>query len=725
MAVWDKKILWGFMLMLAGAGGYIVNYPHPVCAVKGSTVTLLCSFTPRKTFTEKDGREVPLGIVRVVWCQNNVFCHGTPPSVYNSGSTLNDPHYKYLGDKKGNCTLQIKNVQTRDEATFRFRMETNDTRGHFTSVSGVDVTVTDCVQMRIISSSADGEMRRGESVTLYCTAVCTIHQLEVTWFKDNHALSESGPALQLGPLTAKDSGNYICGLRTGTLSLPYSLHVEAEDPVRMKINSSSADGEMRGGESVTLYCTGVCTIHQLEVTWFKDNHALSESGPALQLGPLTAKDSGNYTCGLSTNTRTVSLPYSLHVEDEDPVRMKINSSSADGEMRGGESVTLYCTAVCTIHQLEVTWFKDNHVLSESGPALQLGPLTAKDSGNYTCGLRTSNRTVSLPYSLHVEDEDPVRMKINSSSADGEMRRGESVTLYCTAVCTIHQLEVTWFKDNHALSESGPALQLGPLTAKDSGNYTCGLRTGTRTVSLPYSLHVEDEDPVRMKINSSSADGEMRGGESVTLYCTAVNIHQLEVTWFKDNHALSESGPALQLGPLTAKDSGNYTCGLRTSNRTVSLPYSLHVEDEDPVRMKINSSSADGEMRGGESVTLYCTAVCTIHQLEVTWFKDNHALSESGPALQLGPLTAKDSGNYICGLRTGTRTVSLPYSLHVEAEGSNTAAVVVRLVDFTLHTVLIVIVASIVIKRTCLPESRSSSRELKKVMVQPPAFMEDL
>uniref|UniRef100_A0A8P4GS78 Ig-like domain-containing protein n=1 Tax=Dicentrarchus labrax TaxID=13489 RepID=A0A8P4GS78_DICLA len=537
------------VLCSLGAGGYIVNYPHPVCAVKGSTVTLLCSFTPRKTFTEKDGREVPLGIVRVVWCQNNVFCHGTPPSVYNSGSTLNDPHYKYLGDKKGNCTLQIKNVQTRDEATFRFRMETNDTRGHFTSVSGVDVTVTDCVQMRIISSSADGEMRRGESVTLYCTAVCTIHQLEVTWFKDNHALSESGPALQLGPLTAKDSGNYICGLRTGTLSLPYSLHVEAEDPVRMKINSSSADGEMRGGESVTLYCTGVCTIHQLEVTWFKDNHALSESGPALQLGPLTAKDSGNYTCGLSTNTRTVSLPYSLHVEDEDPVRMKINSSSADGEMRGGESVTLYCTAVCTIHQLEVTWFKDNH----------------------------------------------------------------------------------------ALSESGPALQLGPLTAKDSGNYTCGLRTGTRTVSLPYSLHVEDEDPVRMKINSSSADGEMRGGESVTLYCTAVNIHQLEVTWFKDNHALSESGPALQLGPLTAKDSGNYTCGLRTSNRTVSLPYSLHVEDE----------------------------------------------------------------------------------------GSNTAAIVVRLVVFTLHTVLIVIVASIVIKRTCLPESRSSSRELKKVMVQPPAFMEDL
>ncbi|XP_051280003.1 B-cell receptor CD22-like isoform X2 [Dicentrarchus labrax] len=317
MAVWDRKILWGFVLLLAGAGAQSVNYPHPVCAVKGSTVTLLCSFTPVKSVIRENGREVPIVIVRVVWCQNHEICQGTTPSVYDSESTNNDRRYKYLGDKKGNCTLQITDIQKSDEATFRFRMEANDTRGHFTDKSGVKVTVTDPVRMKITSSSADGEMRGGESVTLYCTAVCTIHQLEVTWFKDNHVLSESGPALQLSPLTAKDSGNYTCGLKTNnrTVSLPYSLHVEAEDPVRMRINSSSADGEMRGGESVTLYCTAV-NIHQLEVTWFKDNHALSESGPALQLGPLTAKDSGNYTCGLRTNNRTVSLPYSLHVEDE-------------------------------------------------------------------------------------------------------------------------------------------------------------------------------------------------------------------------------------------------------------------------------------------------------------------------------------------------------------------------------------------------------------------------
>ena len=89
------------------------------------------------------------------------------------------------------------------------------------------------------------------------------------------------------------------------------------DGSQMKISSSREDRNLTGGETVTLFCTSRCSFHHLEVTWFKDNHALSESGPALELSPLTAKDSGNYTCGLKTNNVTRSLPYSLHVEEEE------------------------------------------------------------------------------------------------------------------------------------------------------------------------------------------------------------------------------------------------------------------------------------------------------------------------------------------------------------------------------------------------------------------------
>ncbi|KAF1388576.1 hypothetical protein PFLUV_G00091730 [Perca fluviatilis] len=217
MAVWDKKILWAVMLVLTGALGLRVNYPDPVCGIKGSTVTLPCSFTPLES----------VKIIRVVWCKNHEFCQRETPSVYDSESNNNNPRYRYLGDQKGDCTLQISDLQEEDNATFRFRMETNDPIASFTGQSGVRVTVD---QMEIRSSRDVGEFKRGEEVTLNCTTSCSIHQLEVSWFRDGSALSETGPALHLSDLTAKDSGNYTCGLKrnNGTLSVPYSLHVETD-----------------------------------------------------------------------------------------------------------------------------------------------------------------------------------------------------------------------------------------------------------------------------------------------------------------------------------------------------------------------------------------------------------------------------------------------------------------------------------------------------------------
>ncbi|XP_053183698.1 uncharacterized protein LOC128366962 [Scomber japonicus] len=231
MAVWDKQIPWIFMLLLAGAAAADVNYPEPVCAVRGSTVVLPCTFTPRRSFPQ-GGRQVPLKVIRVLWCVNHEICHDTTPSVYDSAAPTANPRYKYLGDMTGNCTLQISNIQMIDSTTFCFRMEADNRAGDFTGQSGVRVTVTDVVKMRIQSSRAAGELSRFQQVTLNCsTLICNIHQLEVTWFKDGNALPQSDPALQLGPLTAKDSGHYTCALKINqrTTSLPFTVHVEEED----------------------------------------------------------------------------------------------------------------------------------------------------------------------------------------------------------------------------------------------------------------------------------------------------------------------------------------------------------------------------------------------------------------------------------------------------------------------------------------------------------------
>ncbi|XP_068425388.1 uncharacterized protein [Clinocottus analis] len=136
MAVWDQKVLCGVMFLLAAAGSQQVNYPGPVCAVRGSSVTLLCTFTPAVI-------NGGVQITRVVWCKNHEICHGTTPSVYDSEerNNPNNPRYRYLGDKKGNCSLQITDVQEEDNATLYFRMETKPLKESFTGPAGVRVKV--------------------------------------------------------------------------------------------------------------------------------------------------------------------------------------------------------------------------------------------------------------------------------------------------------------------------------------------------------------------------------------------------------------------------------------------------------------------------------------------------------------------------------------------------------------------------------------------------------
>ncbi|XP_054638046.1 uncharacterized protein LOC129185253 [Dunckerocampus dactyliophorus] len=230
MPFWHQTVF--VVLLLTGSAGEAARvhyHPTPTCAVKGSTVTILCTFTP---LTE---------VVRVVWCVNHLICHGITPSVYDSAKPRPASRYQYLGDLEGNCTLQIHNVQETDSRTFRFRMEAVDSLGHFTGTTGAKINVIDNAQM-VVLSSASAKVSEGDRVTLSCTSRCSFQQLEVHWFRDGyHVLSGSGPALQLGLMTKDKSGNYTCALArdTRTMSMPFSLNVEARQS-----NLAGRDGQL-------------------------------------------------------------------------------------------------------------------------------------------------------------------------------------------------------------------------------------------------------------------------------------------------------------------------------------------------------------------------------------------------------------------------------------------------------------------------------------------------
>ncbi|XP_061737795.1 uncharacterized protein LOC133539704 [Nerophis ophidion] len=225
MAFWRQCVL--AALLLTGLAREVARVRYQTsapCAVRGSTLAVGCTFTPL------------MAVVRAVWCVDHLICHGSTPSVYDSARPRPGSRYQYLGDLEGNCTLVIHDVRKTDNGVLRFRMEAADSIGHFTGITGVKVNVIDEAQM-VVLSSARPRVTEGDKVILSCACRCSFQQLEVRWFRDGHALVESGPTLQLGPLTTGESGNYTCALArdTGTTSLPFSLNVEAH-------KSDSLDG---------------------------------------------------------------------------------------------------------------------------------------------------------------------------------------------------------------------------------------------------------------------------------------------------------------------------------------------------------------------------------------------------------------------------------------------------------------------------------------------------
>ncbi|XP_030013717.1 uncharacterized protein LOC115435441 [Sphaeramia orbicularis] len=233
----DKNILWGLMLHFTVAACQSVHHPSNVCAMTGSTVTIPCTFTPLRTCCSPTGPQVKLKVVRVRWCSNHLICHGTTPSVYDSEFKTTDlnreSRYKYLGNKTGDCTLQIRNVEKSDESILRFRMEVNYSVGHFTEPSGVNLKVVESMKLKV---THDGALSPGGSLSLFCSAQsqhCSFQNMEVTWMKDGHTLSEKGPALRINALTAGDSGNYTCALKnvknTGSAAFSLIMNVDEED----------------------------------------------------------------------------------------------------------------------------------------------------------------------------------------------------------------------------------------------------------------------------------------------------------------------------------------------------------------------------------------------------------------------------------------------------------------------------------------------------------------
>ncbi|CAL8299574.1 unnamed protein product, partial [Gadus morhua 'NCC'] len=207
--------------------GWHVEYPESFCVVEGSTATIPCSLTHPKV--HKETQAVVERVEQVVWCPSDKYCDSSTTNGYDSSNVRADSRFLYLGDHVRNCTLKIIKTEKQDAATYHFRFETNG--GGYTGLRGVRVNVTDGEVVKVRSSVTDHVVKEGGQVTLTCTSACSFHQLDVHWYRNGHALSETSPALHLSNLANDDTGDYTCSLDSSgqKTSAPWSLVVLVDE----------------------------------------------------------------------------------------------------------------------------------------------------------------------------------------------------------------------------------------------------------------------------------------------------------------------------------------------------------------------------------------------------------------------------------------------------------------------------------------------------------------
>ncbi|XP_033985846.1 uncharacterized protein LOC117482010 [Trematomus bernacchii] len=203
-----------------------------ICAVKGSTVEIRCSFTYPSTwkgsvntvektlwFTKwKGGESVDLTTVseyagRVEdLCENNI------------------------------CTLRIRNLRESDSADYRFRFETNRAGGRYRGEPGVTLSLTDL--------SVQVERKYYSRANLKCQSSCDLPDNDYVWYKNGGNALSGTSSLQVD-FNYPDS--YSCALKGYEDSLSPSVCVTGRDSNTLTYTEGSICALK--GSSVDISCT--------------------------------------------------------------------------------------------------------------------------------------------------------------------------------------------------------------------------------------------------------------------------------------------------------------------------------------------------------------------------------------------------------------------------------------------------------------------------------------
>ncbi|XP_052402806.1 B-cell receptor CD22 isoform X2 [Carassius gibelio] len=268
-----------FLLMISGVLGEnwnVIYESTSVCALKGSTVNMSCSYTYPQQYKLTD-----------------TFWIKTPDVEMKSLKEYLEykDRVEYIEDRqKQTAVLRLYNITKNDERVYFFFKLVTDTEGQkWTGQPGIQLKVS------ALQVKAPQLVLEKERVNLTCESTCSLTDGFI-WYKNGQALKIQNKTLQLQS-ERSDSGRYSCAVR-GHEDLPSpAVSIDVMYPPKSVSVSISPSGEIVEGNSVTLICSSDSNPPALNFSWFKENQSSAVgSGKSFIISSFNSSHSGRYYC---------------------------------------------------------------------------------------------------------------------------------------------------------------------------------------------------------------------------------------------------------------------------------------------------------------------------------------------------------------------------------------------------------------------------------------------
>uniref|UniRef100_T1IM02 Down syndrome cell adhesion molecule-like protein Dscam2 n=1 Tax=Strigamia maritima TaxID=126957 RepID=T1IM02_STRMM len=353
-------------------------------------------------------------------------------------------------------------------------------------------------------------------------------------------------------------------------------------------------------------------------------------------------------------------------------------------LREGMRARLQCVVSEGDSPITIQWLKDNAIIpaelniniqqiDEFSSILNIGQVTPKHNGNYTC--KTRNAATTAAYSAILNVNVPPKI-IPFAFVDDQFYKGMRAHITCAVSQGDPPLNFRWLKDDRPITSSSAdvltqqydkyanSLSIESVSSVHTGNYTCVVSNRAVTVSHTAQLLVHAAPKI---IPFSFQDDQLFVGVFARVSCV---VYQgdlpITIQWSKDNHPLStlegvnvrqvdQFSSMLTIEKVQQVHSGNYTCTATNSAASASSTAILVVNVPPKI---VPFTFQDGHLLEGMLVRVSCVVSRGDLPLNISWLKDNkvasqessisvHNLDDYSSVLSIDPVTKKHDGNYTC------------------------------------------------------------------------------